>query len=76
MDSGAQVSNLNRLQAAAPQVGSPSVQNVRVAAENESEKRIREIIMDNARELSMGKVRDIYERNRPNCTPNSAPPCV
>ena len=48
----------------------------RVAAENEFEKRIREIIMDNARELSMGKMRDICERNGPKLQPSPAPPWV
>jgi len=47
-----------------------------VAAENESEKRIREIMMVNARELSMGKTRDVCERDGPSCTPSPAPPCV
>jgi len=45
----------------------------RVAAENESERRIREIMMDNARELSMGKMHDIRERDGPSCTPSPAP---
>jgi len=35
----------------------------RAAAGSESEGRIREIMMDNARELSMGKMRDICERD-------------
>ena len=45
----------------------------RVAAENESERRIQEIMMDNARELSMGKMHDIRECDRPSCTPSPAP---
>src|SRR5258706_8423712 len=52
----------------------------RVAAENETERRIREIMMDNVRELSIAKMRDICERDgpscTPSCTPSPAPPCV
>ena len=35
----------------------------KTAAENESENKLREVITDNARELSMGEVRDICERD-------------
>ncbi len=41
----------------------------RVAAENESEKRIREIMMDNVHELSMGRMRNNCECDGPSCTP-------
>ncbi len=40
----------------------------RVTPENESEKRIREIMMDNVRELSIGKMHDICERDGPSWT--------
>jgi len=47
-----------------------------VAAENETERRIQEIMMGNTRELSMGKMRDICERDGLSCTSSPAPPCV
>ena len=62
--------------AAVPQVGSQSAPSVGIAAENEYERTIREITMDNARELLMGKLRGNCERNGPSCTPSPAPPCV
>ena len=40
----------------------------RVAAETEFEKRIREIMMENARELSMGRMRNVRKRDGPSCT--------
>jgi len=40
-----------------------------VEAENDSEKRIWEIMMDNTHELSMGKMCDICGCNRPTYTP-------
>ena len=52
------------------------VEVFRVAAENKSEKRIQEIMMDDTRKLSMGKMRDICQRDGPSCTTSPAPPCV